>query len=341
MRAIKSLDLFPKTSPEVEETNTAFGGLLSLVIITFMSGLFLYECGDYLLGDPIREVVIEPFEEDRRIRFDLNISLFKVPCEALSMDYEDSMGSHYYAYTLKVLRLDQHGQIINIHQAQDLQIEENARLEKKDCGSCYGAELHENQCCNTCEEVIDAYSRKGWNPPQKHLVDQCRRKLHGGLFLSGGGCQIFGHLTAKEVPGAIHISLNPVGQMLFATGGDIDFSHSLNHLQATDSERGFVPEPSPSTSPLDRTSAYGHTHYLYYLKLTSARSTSGLRFWEASGHSKAHVTNAIPTLYIKYDIDPITMKYRYQTSFSMFLISLFAILGGSFACSVFIAKLVA
>ena len=30
------------------------------------------------------------------------------------------------------------------------------------CGSCYGAALDENQCCNTCEVVQDAYRKRGW-----------------------------------------------------------------------------------------------------------------------------------------------------------------------------------
>ncbi len=340
MRAIKSLDLFPKTGPQVEAKDTAAGGCISLTILSLMLFLFLTELNSYLFSSPLRQASIEPFEEDRRMRIDLNISLFKVPCEALAMDYEDTMGSHYFAYTLKVLRLDYQGQILNMHQAEDFRIEENAKTEKTDCGSCYGAELHEEQCCNTCDEVIDAYARKGWNPPDKRLVEQCRRKLFGGVYVSGGGCQIFGHLTVKEVPGAVHISLNPLGQMIFATGGEIDFSHSLNHLQARDPDSLDTAPESPATTPLDHTTAYGHTHYLYYLKLTSARDTDGKRFWEAAGHYKGHLSNAIPTLYIQYEIDPITMKYNYTTSFCGFLISLFAILGGSFACSTFFAKII-
>ena len=28
--------------------------------------------------------------------------------------------------------------------------------------SCYGAENDEQKCCNTCEEVREAYRKKGW-----------------------------------------------------------------------------------------------------------------------------------------------------------------------------------
>ena len=42
-----------------------------------------------------------------------------------------------------------------------------------ECGSCYGAETEPNQCCNTCDEVRDAYRRRGWALGQDTNVKQC------------------------------------------------------------------------------------------------------------------------------------------------------------------------
>ena len=36
------------------------------------------------------------------------------------------------------------------------------QLDPKRCESCYGAETPEKRCCNTCEDVREAYRRKGW-----------------------------------------------------------------------------------------------------------------------------------------------------------------------------------
>jgi len=44
------------------------------------------------------------------------------------------------------------------------------------CGSCYGADGKENQCCNTCEEVRVAYREKGWVMPEYDTVEQCKRE---------------------------------------------------------------------------------------------------------------------------------------------------------------------
>ena len=43
----------------------------------------------------------------------------------------------------------------------------------EECQSCYGAEEKAGQCCNTCDEVRDAYRKKGWALGQATNVKQC------------------------------------------------------------------------------------------------------------------------------------------------------------------------
>ena len=38
-----------------------------------------------------------------------------------------------------------------------------AKLPPDYCGSCYGAENPERECCNTCSELMTAYREKGWS----------------------------------------------------------------------------------------------------------------------------------------------------------------------------------
>lgn len=49
-------------------------------------------------------------------------------------------------------------------------------LPKDYCGSCYGADATEGQCCNTCEDVRAAYRTKGWGMPIYETVEQCERE---------------------------------------------------------------------------------------------------------------------------------------------------------------------
>ena len=45
------------------------------------------------------------------------------------------------------------------------------------CGSCFGGEPPESGCCNTCDEVREAYTRKGWSFGNPGGIDQVRISL--------------------------------------------------------------------------------------------------------------------------------------------------------------------
>ncbi|KAF6146446.1 hypothetical protein GIB67_037746 [Kingdonia uniflora] len=62
------------------------------------------------------------------------------------------------------------------------------------CGSCYGAEVLDDDCCNSCEEVRQPYRKKGWALSNPDFIDQCKRE---GFFQKikeedGEGCNIHG-----------------------------------------------------------------------------------------------------------------------------------------------------
>lgn len=44
------------------------------------------------------------------------------------------------------------------------------------CGSCYGGVEPESGCCNTCEEVRQAYVNKGWSFTNPDAIEQVRRR---------------------------------------------------------------------------------------------------------------------------------------------------------------------
>lgn len=72
------------------------------------------------------------------------------------------------------------------------------------CGDCYGAKLNETHCCNTCQDVIDAYREKRWNPePEK--FEQCKRENYidktgdAKKLALNEGCQIYGYIEVNRV----------------------------------------------------------------------------------------------------------------------------------------------
>ena len=45
------------------------------------------------------------------------------------------------------------------------------------CGSCYGSESQAGQCCNTCEQVQEAYRKRGWAFSNADNIEQVGRNL--------------------------------------------------------------------------------------------------------------------------------------------------------------------
>lgn len=72
------------------------------------------------------------------------------------------------------------------------------------CGDCYGAKLNDTHCCNTCQDVIDAYREKRWNPNTEKF-EQCRRENYvdkdgeSKKLALNEGCQIYGHMEVNRV----------------------------------------------------------------------------------------------------------------------------------------------
>jgi len=60
------------------------------------------------------------------------------------------------------------------------------------CGSCYGAQTRPEQCCNTCEEVREAYRIRGWAFANPEGIAQCNAEGFSQQLTdaAGEGCQV-------------------------------------------------------------------------------------------------------------------------------------------------------
>ena len=78
---------------------------------------------------------------------------------------------------------------------------------------------------------------------------------------------------------------------------------------------------------------------LYYLKVTSAIKDD-VRFYETSNTFLQVNEHSYPLVAIYYDIDPITTLYKNEKTFSEFLVSICAIIGGSSAMLFVVSKVI-
>jgi endoplasmic reticulum-Golgi intermediate compartment protein 3 len=118
----------------------------------------------------------------------IDATFSRLPCDWISVTALDVSGRIQTTidHDLSRQRLDLRGKALSIAEqhkvgAIDDHLPEHLHPAKPElpagyCGSCFGAAATEGQCCNTCEEVRNAYRLKGWVMPEYEVVEQCKRE---------------------------------------------------------------------------------------------------------------------------------------------------------------------
>ena len=57
------------------------------------------------------------------------------------------------------------------------------------------------RCCNTCEQVREAYRKKGWAFKSGDSIEQCKREGWGEKMKAqkNEGCMVFGFIEVNKV----------------------------------------------------------------------------------------------------------------------------------------------
>lgn len=129
-----------------------------------------------------------------RLTVQMNVTFPRVPCyrkcihsvhpwkptylsSVLSLDIIDISGETQQDITHNILktRLTEAGIPVPSSHSGDLRNELDKLNEQKAadyCGSCYGGQEPEGGCCNTCDEVRQAYVNKGWSFSNPDGIEQ-------------------------------------------------------------------------------------------------------------------------------------------------------------------------
>ncbi|KAK0618192.1 endoplasmic reticulum vesicle transporter-domain-containing protein [Bombardia bombarda] len=210
------LDAFTKTVEDARIRTTS-GGIVTIVSLIVVLVLAWGEWADY------RRVVIHPeliVDKGRgeRMEIHLNITFPRVPCELLTLDVMDVSGEqqHGVQHGVSKVRLrpqsEGGGEIdskaLSLHDAE----ETATHLDPSYCGPCYGATAPHNAakegCCNTCDEVREAYAQSSWAFGKGEGVEQCEREHYAERLdeQRHEGCRIEGGLRVNKVVGNFHIA---------------------------------------------------------------------------------------------------------------------------------------
>lgn len=158
------------------------------------------------------------FLPGERMEIHLNVTFPRIPCELLTLDVMDVSGEqqHGVLHGVNKVRLRPQGEgggVIDV-KALSLHSQDDAahHLDPNYCGDCYGAQAPENAikpgCCNTCDEVREAYAQASWAFGKGENVDQCQREHYAERLdeQRHEGCRIEGGLRVNKVVGNFHIA---------------------------------------------------------------------------------------------------------------------------------------
>lgn len=393
MSFLSSFDVFPKYKENVK-VKTMFGAGVSVAAMFIMLLLFIAELMDYLTIKIEDHLVIDNTDYEM-LPINFNITLHRIPCSIVSLDVIDAGGSQLHVEEQGIIkhRLDRDGnrigdaqlterggtmkehEVIAEAKSHGVVAEEGHSHDHSDdsddddddgvpewerpdyCGSCYGAQEKEDQCCNTCESIKVAYHKKGWGIGSIGEFEQCRREGIDGTkekeaLDRGEGCNVAGYMQIKRSQGNFHIapgygfseqhgSLHDFGAF---QRGNFDTSHSIHHLSFGKELKDKSINTKYISYPLDGTehssSFDGTSIFQYYAKIVPTQyCTLGGNVEVTNQYSVTmHETKlklkegyGIPGVYFFYEFSPLMVQIsEVRTPFFHFITNMCAIIGGVF-----------
>lgn len=349
---LRRFDLYTKPMEDCR-VKTSFGGIITLISFLVICLLFITETWSFLSVQVFEQLYVDSTSADERVEIHFDITLHKLACTIVTIDLMSQSGDSQDGIKDDVFkqRLDNQGKIIEgtkpekqVVNTNNTKNTESSAANKKEndekCGSCYGA-IH--GCCNTCEEVREAYRLRGWVLHNPEEVEQCKNDvlLKSLSENQGEGCRLWGKLNVGKVGGNFHIAPGVPSTQASSHYHDFhaispsrfDSSHTINHLS--------FGKPYPGkTHPLDGHGMHnerGGIMHQYQLKVVPTRYIRNNET-PVESHQFAITrldkdilagASGIPGLFFQYEFSPLMVQYEErQRSLSFYLVSLCAIIGG-------------
>ncbi|KAL1411336.1 ER-derived vesicles protein erv46 [Vanrija albida] len=209
--AFQGLDAFGKTMEDVK-IKTRTGAFLTFLSLSIILTSLLVEFVDYRQVHSETSIVVDN-SRGEKIVIDLDVTFPSVPCYLLSIDVADISGEiiNDISHNIKKMQLDQSGNEIGPMKGGQLKGEAERIVESRApdyCGNCYGAPPPENGCCNSCEEVRQAYIRAGWSFSNPDGIEQCVEEHWTEKMAqqAAEGCRVSGKLRVNKVIGNVRFS---------------------------------------------------------------------------------------------------------------------------------------
>jgi hypothetical protein len=324
------LDLFPKFIDTAMTKKTNLGAVISITIVVTAACLCWSETWHFF-RPPTKEQLVSVSDlrgalSELVISYNFTVS---VPCALLHLDVFDIAGTQNSEArkSLFKTRVDISGNLIKRTSVAS------------PCGSCYGAETADVKCCNTCEDIVQAYEKKNWGISEFTTWRQCRDE---GVLLKGDErCRAYGSLWVNAIEGTFHIAPGVNIQNQF--GHEHDWSPLQDHLNLSHEIDHVTLGAFFDESPLDHTRVVQHKagqfHYRYNLKAVhTVHTTAGGRtrhgFQYTANFAEIPVATRGrlgPGIFFMYTFTPVAVVASPdRPSFPIYVARCVSIIGGTF-----------
>ncbi|KAL2863870.1 retrograde cargo receptor ERV46 [Aspergillus lucknowensis] len=210
------LDAFAKTVDEARIRTTS-GGIITIASLLVILWLVWGEWVDYRRVVVLPELVVDK-SRGEKMEIHLNITFPRLPCELTTLDVMDVSGEQQVgvAHGVNKVRLapvSEGGRVLDIQALELHSAQEVAKHMDPDyCGECGGAPAPPNAvkqgCCNTCDEVREAYAQKQWAFGKGGNIEQCEREGYAERIDAQRreGCRLEGVIRVNKVVGNFHVA---------------------------------------------------------------------------------------------------------------------------------------
>lgn len=339
---------------------------LTSFVVVFL--LLISEWASYRKIEMHHELVVDTSRQER-MSINIDITFPAMPCSMLSLDLMDTAGEQQVNIEHDVVksRLTPEGKHIDAERLSIGSDRDTPKHAADYCGPCYGARP-DNECCNTCDSVRDAYTAKGWNIDDLDDIAQCKEEHYKEKLSvqSHEGCNVKGSLHVNKVVGNFHLAPGRTIQtqsgavhvhdlqQYFMDPAKHSFAHKIHHLSFGPPELGYTHQ-----NPLDgveKTPPEPTYNYIYFLKCVSTslyklhskipaetmtyavtaheRSTNG--GVDKKNPSHVNARGGIPGVFFSYDISPLKLIEKEERGrFSSFLVGAMSSIGGVIAIAAF------
>ncbi|OBZ68934.1 Endoplasmic reticulum-Golgi intermediate compartment protein 3 [Grifola frondosa] len=244
--ALKGVDAFGKTMDDVK-VKTRTGALLTILSAAIILAFTTIEFLDYRRVIVDTSILVDK-SRGESLTVKMNVTFPRVPCYLLSVDVMDISGESQSDITANILklRLDERGKPVPNSHTRELQNDIDKMNEQRQggyCGSCYGGIEPASGCCNTCEDVRQAYVNRGWSFSTPDSIEQCVKEGWSEKLKeqASEGCNVSGQLRVNKVVGNIHLSpgrsfrssasnIYDLVPYLRTDGNRHDFSHTIHEF---------------------------------------------------------------------------------------------------------------